>query len=440
MDCLRPDESTIITDQKEIVECFGEYFSRIGVELVNKIQKPSHNTTRSKRLPNSFGLIETSACEVKSIIDNLKTGKSAGIDGLRAELLQNVSDIISEPLSMIFNRCIKEGHFPEKLKVAVVTPIFKSGDRALLTNYRPISVISVVGKIFEKILKGRMVKFLEKYNILSKRQYGFQSNKSTEDAMANLISKIYEALDESVPVLCVFVDLSKAFDTVSHRDLLSTIEQVGFRGKTLELFKSYLENRKQIVVLGGEQSAERLVTCGVPQGTVLGPLLFCIYINELFNLPSCGSITSFADDTAVVYTGSSWDSLIREAQEDLRLILDFFREKLLTVNYEKTSFMSFTSYVSSLPDVDKLVVHLDHKIIHIDRTHCTKYLGIIVDSHLRWDYQIENLCSKLRRHLALFRHMRNFCGLADLRVLYFALVQSLRLLVFLLGEGWRQFT
>lgn len=166
-------------------------------------------------------------------------------------------------------------------------------------------------------------------------QFGFKQNNSTQDAVLNLTSKVYEALNDNKVCLCVFLDLAKAFDTVSHSNLLQTLEKIGIRNNCLELFRSYLSERQQIVRVAGQASGQRDVTYGVPQGTILGPVLFNLYINGLFSLRSAGHITGFADDTAITYEADNWYELKLKAETDLKLIKIWFDNKLLTINFKK---------------------------------------------------------------------------------------------------------
>ena len=198
--------------------------------------------------------------------------------------------------------------------------------RAMCLNYRPESLVSNLCKIFEKILKERINNFLTTHNILSDKQFGFREGKSTQDAIACLIKEIYQLVGTSKPALCVFLDL-KPLTTVCHPQLIECLENVGFRCIPLTLMRSYLSNRKQFVKINTAHSKESVIQYGVPQGTVLGPILFTLYVNELLELNSSENVISFADDTALFYTANTWAELKTKAEIDVGNIKNFFRQK-----------------------------------------------------------------------------------------------------------------
>lgn len=282
-------------------------------------------------------------------------------------------------------------------------------------------MISNIAKVLEKIIKRRMVQFLDKYNILSDAQYGFQNNKSTEDALKDLTADIYDCLDKRTPTLSIFLDVSKAFDTVCHEKLLSTLYDYGFRGPCYDLLCSYLKERKQLVNVGGEKSSIVTVNYGVPQGTVLGPVLFLLYVNTLFDLPSNGKIIGFADDIVVTYRDDSWQGLKSKAEKDFSHIKNWFDDRKLTINMNKTKYLPFTSYSNSLPNLGNLNTMSNMQIAEADDI---RYLGIHVDRHLRWDKHIQILVNKIRGLLNKFKYMKQYLNTKSMMTLYYALVES----------------
>lgn len=323
-----------------------------------------------------------------------------------------------------------EGVFPQRLKESIVCPIFKAGDRADVNCYRPISLISTMAKIYEICLKTRLVNFFDKNKVLSMNQYGFRSAMSTSDAILRVINEVTDAINSDQKPLAVFLDLKKAFDTVSHEILLKRLHSYGVRGAALELFSSYLKNRSQRVRVNGVLSDVVSIEFGVPQGTVLGPILFLAYINPLCKLEVDGAIVSFADDTVLLVAGPTWDEVQKKAEVELRKIMNWLDGNLLTLNLDKTHFICFSPTIQGQPNFGAMQVHrcrgeASCKCQMITKQSSLKYLGIIVDSFLRWDDNICKLCQRLRKTIYIFKRLREVVSVGVMKMVYYSLVQSL---------------
>ena len=268
-----------ITSEPEMTEAFNEYFANVAINLDSNIphhpKPPTDYITGS--VCHSIFLNPIRSKECSNIIDSLKN-TSNNNNTLPVRLFKLAKNLLLPPLCHIINRSIESGIFPDILKNANVTPVYKNGDRHCLSNYRPISVLPFLSKILEKCIAVRLVEFMQKYNMITPNQYGFQKGRSTADAILKLMEYIYKALNEKKHNLTVFVDLRKAFDTVNHKILLNKLFQYGIRGNALDWFTSYLKDRKQFVKIGASLSSARTLNIGVPQGSILGPVLFTIYI------------------------------------------------------------------------------------------------------------------------------------------------------------------
>jgi hypothetical protein len=345
---------------------------------------------------------------------------------LSSKIIKQMADELCVPLTIIINKGRESGEFPDLLKISRVTPIFKNGDKSDPCNYRPISIVSIFHKIFELAMYEDIMQFLTFFEIINKNQHGFLKNKSTITALFEFVDAVLKGLDDKDSVLAIFLDLSKAFDCVDHEILLAILEHLGIRGVALDLFRSYLSNRKQYIghcMENGYVVSEMLDNkIGVPQGSILGPILFLLYINDLVVLKNDAFVIKYADDTTFVLRNHNKEQLIDISNNLLAEINTFFRQKKLQLNTKKTNTVGF----QLLKNVDKFSgYNLICENDEIEFTNHTKLLGLIVDKSLKWDEHINQLCKRLSKLIYAMRILKTRVNQSALRSVYFAHVHSI---------------
>lgn len=414
----------------------NEYFVHIGEELAQSFA----NVTSDPQMfplnqqPNSFLLTETDPQEVYNTIMSLRSNATTGGDGISPMILKRYGTILSPILSHIFNLCFLKGVFPDLLKRAVVQPIFKGGDGNLLTNYRPIAILPAISKVLERIVNNKLVAYLEHFHLLSPHQFGFRKKRSTTDAVQELLDTIVQSLNADKRVLTIFLDLTKAFDTVPSEALLGKLEAKGIRGLQLDFFRSYLTGRSQRVKINDTTSEELPINYGVPQGSILGPTLFLVFIDDLSNIKLPNShLVSFADDTAISFSADSWAELQIAAQNGFDTISHWLRINKLTLNTIKTKFITFSISSSPKPlDAPSIKAHSclsksnsTCKCPSLSQVDTIKYLGITLDNYLNFKSHIQLLSGRIRKLIYVFKVLRHVANPSVLQSVYYALCRSL---------------
>jgi Reverse transcriptase (RNA-dependent DNA polymerase) len=409
------------SDEKNAANYCNNYFITAGVNLASKIQSSKTMTPSQKtNIRESMFLNPITKNELIQTISTLKNNSAPGMDNISSKLVKSCHIFILEPLQHIINLIFSSGQIPKQFKLSLVTPIFKNGNKEHICNYRPISVINTFAKIFEKCLKVRLVNFLEKNNILHNRQYGFKPGFSTNDAMLDLIGTVKDILERGNKSIAIFLDLAKAFDTVPHNHLLEILESYGIRGPVLNLFDNYLTNREQILKYNDNLSDVQKVIIGVPQGTVLGPILFLIYINSLLETYIDGVSISYADDTVLIFEDLDWNLTKTKAINGLTIVKNWLDIHKLTLNESKTKYIAFSITDSNRPQFDTMTVHN----LTIQETKTIKYLGITLDCHIKWTGHATYLAKKINRLIPKFYILRNILSKKVMLAVYKALVES----------------
>jgi len=433
------DNGNIHTDSTNIANTLNNYFTDIGTYLANQI--PTEDMKFEKLNPNSLFIGPTTTVEISNIINSLKNKSSSGPDSISNTLIKQHIQFFTKPLTHIINLIFKTGVVPEHFRIAQIIPIYKSGSKQCCENYRPISLTNNFSKIFEKCFKKRLTDFIDKHQLISNRQFGFRNGLSTEDAITFLTDQIINNFNTNRKCLAVFLDLKKAFDTVSHNILLSKIERLGIRGRSFDIIKSFLYNRQQFTTIGTQNSKCREVRLGLPQGTVLAPVLFSLYINDILemeNIKNC-SISSYADDTVVLFEGKNWTEAEYYANEGIKKLQIWLTQNKLTLNSYKTKYIAFSPTIVNQPlmplNISLHDINCDtnketkictcNNIQQLQSVNNIKYLGVTIDRFLKWKDHILLIAKKIKITIPRFYELRNVANKKLILTVYNAMVESI---------------
>ena len=394
--------------------CLNDYFASI-----------SHIDERQASVPNlpnyttaNLSNIVLQESEIRDVIKILDTNKAVGEDLISHKVLKNVCQTICLPLCLLFNKSLSVCVFPKIWKSAIVMPLFKKGNTNLCSNYRPISLLSCVGKLMERVVYKHMYNHLINNNLIYEKQSGFLKGHSTVFQLLDIYHQIAQSLDTKCYTCIVFCDISKAFDRVWHKGLLCKLEKNGINGNLLKWIESYLVNRTQKVFVGSSVSQSQQVKAGVPQGSVLGPLFFLVYVNDIIENLLC--ITRlFADDTSLACTTSSIPDLEGIINHDLALINDWSKKWLVDFNPNKTEALFF----SLKPNVIKPNLVFDH--ITVNQVNHHKHLGLTFSSNGKWHDHIQNITKSASKLVGLMRKLKYTLNRQSLNQIYISFVRPI---------------
>ena len=418
--CLQEGNSTV-TDPTAIANSFNDYFTSVADQILNK-RKYNGNKLFSdflkNRLANSFVFEPCTKEEIQIIILSLKTSKSYGPNSIPVSILHLLVDLISSHLETIFNISFVTGKHPNLFKLSKTIAIYKKGSKLLTSNYRPISLLSNLNKVLEKLVFNRLYNFLEESQCIYSLQFGFRKKHSTNHALVEITETIRKALDEKKFACGVFVDFQKAFDTVNHDILVSKLDHYGVRETENNWFKSYLTGRSQFVSILGFDSNTKPILHGVPQGSVLGPLLFLIYINDL-HFAMSSKVFHFADDTNLLKICKSPKELQKSLNLDLKNLCTWLLANKISLNCDKTELIFFRKPGDKVPNI-KIKLN-GHRLFPSNQI---KYLGVYLDEYLNGRFHCNLLLTKLKRSNGMLSKARHFISISHLKTLYFAIFSS----------------
>ena len=409
----------MITNLDEIANEFNKYFVNIGRSLNDRIQSVTTSDDyllQHNKPETTFSFVSVNEVYIDNVINKLKNKSSYGYDTISNKHIKYARNILSRPLTLLINQCIHTGIYPDQLKLSRVKPLHKRGDKTQFGNYRPIALLPSLSKIFERVMFDQLLAYLSNNNLLCINQFGFRPGHSTELAALRLVDHLIAQMDMYNVPTHIYIDLSKAFDTLDHSILLSKLKYYGVTGCSYDLLSSYLTDRSQYVEFSGHKSDTLPISTGVPQGSVLGPLLFLIYINDLPLVSNIFDMLMYADDTTL-YCNVNQNITAEVINGELLNVNQWLAANKLSLNVTKSKFMVFHMHNKSVSYPD-----LQINGNKIERVTEFNFLGLVLQSNLSWSKHINHISLKVSKAIGIIHRLKSVYPLSVLLTLYNTLV------------------
>ena len=418
-----------ISDDKEMADVFNNYFVNIAAQLKEPAEKSdfkhiSEFVNSKVPINTSFSIPSISNSFVNNFLKSLDSTKATGLDCIGPQFLKIAPEILCPSISHLINKSLVDGVFPQPWKEAKVSPIFKNGTKDDINNYRPISILPTLSKNIEKWIQKHLMSFLNNHNLLHEKQSGFRAGHSTESALISMIDSWLKAMNDGKYVGCLMIDFRKAFDLVDHSILLQKLKLYRCDDNSLSWFESYLSDRTQRVSMNNKCSSSEHIKYGVPQGSILGPLMFLIFINDL-PLALKDIVTSidlYADDTTIYDIQSDMQKLQQNLQKSLSLLNKWCRENGMVINTDKTKVMLITSRQKRYHlQIDDLKLNLNNSDLKLSSNE--KILGIQIEDTLVWNEHFKYISKKIAPSLWLLSQIKTFLSVDDKLLFYNAYIR-----------------
>jgi hypothetical protein len=418
----------LINDTKEIANLFNSYFANIGKQMADSQPDIQGYDSYLAQAKSKFNLEKVNKEQVGKIMKQQKPKLSCGLDGINNKLVKTCHEQLAEPMTIIINKSIESGIVPKVYKTGRLIPLYKKGDPAECGNYRPVSLLSALSKILEKVICKQMMSYLNKHDLLCPDQFGFRPKSQTNHVIQKMMNHISTNATENRPTIATFLDLSKAFDCLQYDKLFTKLESLGFEPTAINWFRNYLLDREQHVDLDGTLSDMEKVNLGVPQGSILGPILFLLYINDVNKSETGAIFTKFADDTTVLATGKDIAEATKNMNDYMVNIDKWFSQNKLNLNPSKTRYMVFNqNKKDENKDQDKLVNIRGEYLQRVWRKgkeKAFKLVGVWIDEELKWSEHIIAVKKKVNAAVYNLSQARNNVSIKNKIMLYMGLIQS----------------